>query len=195
MNMNFTPTDLERLLVQEVTTWTQDMLFKNPQDRGKVPVGLSVYQGHIPSYQAGPRSEKTLPKAPSVSIKTSSARYARKDGVCTISFLIVTWDDNNNRRGYIDVSNIINRIVFGLYETVMVAQSFVLTDDEVHTELVDDPAMDLHPYYLGSIQAKFGLMTPGPGFSDPFISGFTDTGEFNDTGSDTLPVTSPGVSP
>jgi hypothetical protein len=193
MSMNFTPVDLERALCQNVSLWTKDMLFKNPQDpKAKHgPVGLNVYQGHIPSYQAGPRSEAVLPKAPSCAIKTLNFSYKRLDGICTINFLIVTWDDALTRRGYIDVQNIMNRIVYGLRENEMIDQSFPLLDEPIHGELIDDPAMDAHPYYLGTIQAKFGIMSPGPGLLPPGLFGYTDTGEYNDTGSDTLPVVAP----
>ena len=191
--MEFTPVDLERALVKNTAIWTKDMLFKSPLDRGVTPVSLSIYQGHIPSHQAGPRAHSEHPKVPAMAIKTATGMYRRLDAVITIYFLIVTWDDNPNRRGYIDTHNVINRVIYGLYENVMIDQSFVLTDDPVHFELIDDPAADYHPYYYGRIEAKFGVMTPGPGWDH--IGFHTDTGPYNDTGADTLSIVAPEPPP
>jgi hypothetical protein len=193
----FTPVDLEYALVKNVQIWCADMLMKSPLDRGRVPVGLNVYQGHVPFYQAGPRDQaghpQQVPKAPSLAIRVTNGEYHRERGWAQATFYIVVWDDDLKGRGYIDAQNIINRVIYGLYENVIISQAFPLLDDPVKYEVIDDPAMVYHPYYFGQIQAKFGIMTPGPGWDS--LGFHTDTGAYNDTGSDTLPVTAPEALP
>jgi hypothetical protein len=181
----FTPNDLEGALVQQLQIWTADMRFKSPHDRGAVPVPIGVYLGYIPSNQAGPPAIQQQPKAPSIAVRVSSGRYRRLDGDATVNFAILTWDDNLNRHGYMDVQNIINRIVYGLMENVVIAKAFVLLQDTVSEEsitydLIDDPTVDFFPYFLGMATAKFGIMSPGP-----------DRAPYNDTGPDTLTFTWP----
>jgi hypothetical protein len=164
----FTPLDLEGVLVQQVSIWTQDMTFKSPIDRGSVPVPLEVVQGFIQSFQAGPTAVQQQPKAPSVAIRCTNGFYRRIDGVAHVNFSILTFDDNLQRVGYMDVQNIINRIVYGLLENAAaIGNAFVLLQDSVAEEsiifdLIEDPSVDFFPYWLGMITAKFGLMSPGP---------------------------------
>ncbi len=186
--MQQTVLDLERAIVKAVAIWTADMQFKSPADRGAVPVNLSVYRGHIPSFQTGP-SLPSQPKAPSVAIRATHGIYRREEGEADVNFAILTFDDSTDRQGYQDVMNIINRISNGLLEVDQnfIAQSFVLLQDSVHEasihfELIDDPNVDFFPYWLGGMTARFGIFSPGP-----------DSAIYGDTGSDTMDWTGPNV--
>ena len=162
------------------------MPFKNPQDRNGPLVGLSVYQGFIPSVQAGPQQGPPLPKAPSVAVAVKKGFYRREEGIATVNCAILTFDDDLSRRGRIDVHNIINRIAYGMLEkNSTVDRSFILIQDTVKEEsieyeLVEDPSVDFFPYFLGWISAKFGIMSPGP-----------DYARYGDVSSDTLQWTGP----
>lgn len=168
------------------------MIFKNPVDRGQTRIGLSVYQGMIPSIQAGPTSAPRMPKAPSVAVAIKKGFYRRLDGEVHANIAILCWDDDNNRQGRIDVHNIINRIVYGLMEkNSTVDRSFILCqstekEDSIEFELVEDPNVDFFPYFLGWVSAKFGIMSPGP-----------DDAAYNDVGADTLqwvgPISEPEI--
>src|ERR1700733_5071731 len=109
--MLFTPRDLEGALARAIRYWTANMRFKTPFDRGATPVSLAVYEGFIPSYQAGPSAIQQGPKAPSVAVRVPSGHYRRMDGDATVNIAILTWDDNLERTGYMDVLNIIDRII------------------------------------------------------------------------------------
>lgn len=163
--MYFTPSDLELALVEEVSSWAADMRFRNPEDpRNQNGVPLSVYQGHIPSYAAGPKERAKLqPKAPSVAIKASHFEYERLKGWCEITFLILTWDDNINRLGYKDNLNLMNRIICKLQDDVIIKKSFPILDWPIHGELIEEPGVDFHPWYLALVMARFGVMSYGPG--------------------------------
>jgi hypothetical protein len=168
-------------MAKAIRVWTANMRFKSPTDRGAVPVPISVFVGNIPSYQAGPTAVQQTPKAPSIAVKVSSGHYRRLDGDATINMAILTWDDAIGRTGYTDVLNIINRIANGMLETVILSSAFVLLQDSVNEEsitfdLIDDPNIDFHPYNLGMVTAKYGLMSPGP---DDAPYNFDATG-FND---------------
>jgi hypothetical protein len=159
---SFTPLDLERALVQEVTAWINNppILCRDPYNPEDAPVPPTVYQGRIPSLQAGPQETPTY-KAPSIAVCCTRMRYRRESGIATVTFAILTWNDQLDRRGYMDVSNIINRIISRLYETGIIAESFVLLDEAVQGELIFDPSVDFFGYFLGAVEASFGLMTPG----------------------------------
>jgi hypothetical protein len=48
-----------------------------------------------------------------------------------------------------------------------VDRSFILCqstekEESIEFELVEDPNVDFHPFYLGWVSAKFGIMSPGP---------------------------------
>jgi hypothetical protein len=170
MGSGWTPYDLERFLVDSVTGWVNDppILCRNPYDPSGPYIAPVVYQGRIPSVQAGPQSETTF-KAPSVAICCTDFRYKRESGVATVSMPILTWDDDLSRNGYGDVHNIINRIVYGLYQAGIIGQSFILLDETVDGELIFDPAVDYFGYFLGNVTAKFGLATPIPDPGQPVI--------------------------
>ncbi len=183
--MLFTASDLEYALVKAIKIWTADMRFKSPTDRGAVPVPISVFTGLIPSYQAGPTAVQQTPKAPSIAVKVSSGHYRRLDGDATVNMAILTWDDDLARSGYRDVLNIINRLANGMLETVILAKAFMLLQDTVGEEsitfdLIEDPNIDFHPYTLGMVTAKYGLMAAGP-----------DDAPYGDVGPDTLSWTGP----
>jgi hypothetical protein len=163
----FTAADLERELAKAIVIWTADMRFKSPTDRGAVPVPISVFIGHIPSFQSGPTAVQQTPKAPSIAVKVSSGHYRRMDGDATINMAILTWDDAIERTGYTDVLNIINRLSNGMLENIVLSNAFILLQDTVGEEsitfeLIEDPNIDFHPYNLGMVTAKYGLMSPGP---------------------------------
>ena len=162
----FTPLDLERAAMQAVTIWVNNppILCRNPYDPTGGPVVPTVYQGRIPSAEAGPDNPESGPplyKAPSIAVCCYATAYKRESGIGTLHFAILTWDDDLTRNGYEDVSNIINRIVFGFYEHGVLGQSFILLDETVHGDVILDPSVDFFGYFLGSVEAKFGLMTPG----------------------------------
>jgi hypothetical protein len=162
------------------------MIFKNSHDRNGALIGLSVYQGFIPSTYAGPTQGPPLPKAPSVSVCVKKGFYRRLDGIATVNCAILTFDDDPSRKGRIDVHNIINRIAYGMMEkNSTVDQSFILIQDtekeeSIEFEVIEDPSVDFHPFYIGFVTAKFGIMSPGP-----------DNAAYNDVGTDTLTWTGP----
>jgi len=166
----FTPLDLERALVQDVTSWVNNppILCRNPYDPTGPHIPPTVYQGRIPSVQAGPTTTPTY-KAPSIAIGCTSMHYKREKGEGTVCLAILTWDDDLSRNGYADVSNIINRIIERLFEKRSIADSFILLDDAVHGEVIFDPSVDFFGYFLGSIEAKFGLFTPGVDPGGPYF--------------------------
>jgi hypothetical protein len=159
----FTPLDLERAAMQAVTGWINNppLLMRNPYDPTGPAIVPTVYQGRIPSVDAGPDNGVPLYKAPSIAVCCYSATYKREKGVGSLHLAILTWDDDLTRNGYEDVSNIINRIITGFYEIGVLGQSFLLLDDSVTGDVILDPSVDFFGYFLGSIEAKFGLMTPG----------------------------------
>jgi hypothetical protein len=173
----FTPNDLEQVLADNLKIWLADIRLKSPVDRGATPTPISVYQGYIPSAQAGPPAIKYMPKAPAVAVRCTGGFYRRVDGVAHVNFAILTFDDDLLRQGYADVQNIINRIIYGLLENVVVGKAFVVLQDTVDEEsitfdLIEDPSVDFFPYFLGSVTAKLGLISPGPNDA-PY--NFTDT--------------------
>lgn len=162
------------------------MRLKSPVDRGAVPVPVSIFTGAIPSYQAGPPAIQQQPKAPSIAVRCTNGFYRRLDGVAHVAFAILTFDDDLERQGYKDVQNIINRIVYGLMENVVIGKAFVVLQDTVDEEsitfdLIEDPSVDFFPYHLGQVTAKLGLMAPGP-----------NDAPYNDVGPDTLEIQGPG---
>ncbi len=138
MTMLFTPLDCERALSKRISWYTQDMIFRNPQER------------------------IALPKAPSVAVKAGHGQYIRLDGWVTMMIKILTWDDNLNRNGYRDTLNIVNRIISGIQDEVVLDNSFMLQDHPIEFELIEDPAFDYYSYFLGMILVRYGLMSYGP---------------------------------
>lgn len=179
--MFFTVLNLEMQLVEAVQMWTADILLKNPADRGAVLVPPTVYQTAIPSFQAGPEAP-IQPKAPSIAIRASSAFYKREAGEATVHFAVLCWDNGLNRLGSQDVANVMERIRQGLQETVWISDAFPLLDNAIELEIIDDPSEDFHGYYLGSVTARFGIMSLGP-----------NDAPYGETGDDTLVVG--GVAP
>jgi hypothetical protein len=159
----FTPLDLERAAMQSITGWVNNppILVRNPYDPKGPPVVPTVYQGRIPSVDAGPENGLPLYKAPSIAVCCYAMSYKRESGVGTLHAAILTWDDDLTRNGYEDTANIINRLITGFYEIGVLGESFLLLDDTVHGDVILDPSVDFFGYFLGSVEAKFGLMTPG----------------------------------
>jgi hypothetical protein len=160
--MGFTPLDLERFLTERVAYWVNNppIFMRNPEDPLGDLISPVVYQGRIPSTMAGPEMQNVF-KAPAIAVACTNANYKRPQGKATVHIAILTWDDNNDRNGYQDVHLIIQRIVSQLYMTGgVLGDSFILTDDEVDTEVVYAPEIDFFGYFIGSITAHFGMQTP-----------------------------------
>jgi hypothetical protein len=164
----FTATDLEVALVKAVNSWINDppILMRTPYDptntAGVLP---SVYQGRVPSAlgPASPAINSDFPyKAPSITISAGRKDYRRVGGIAIVNMLVITWDDDLGRNGYADVENICQRIVYGIYEAGIIAGAFPLLDDIVHSETINDPSIDYFGYFLGRVEAKFGIYTPQP---------------------------------
>jgi hypothetical protein len=164
----FTAFDLEAALVQAVRSWVSDppILLRDPYNptntAGVVPI---VYQGRVPSAMTpgSPALESNFPyKAPSITISAGRKDYRRKGGIAVVNMLIITFDDDLARNGYVDVENICQRIIYGIYEAGIIAAAFPLLDDLVHAETINDPSIDYFGYFLGRIEAKFGIYTPQP---------------------------------
>src|SRR5215472_16433317 len=96
-----TPLDLERCLVEEISEWVRDYRLKSPIDRGAVPVPITVVQGFVPSYYAGPEA-LTQDKAPTIAVRATQGFYTRASGKCEVNIMILCWDDDPNRQGYMD---------------------------------------------------------------------------------------------
>lgn len=185
--------DVEKFAAAAARVWIGNMLFKSPLDLGAVPVPCSVYEGHVPMYQSG--DQNGAPKAPSVAIRAQSATWKREFGECHLNFAILTWNDDLSRNGYRDVENLAWRLNQGIYESAgipaVLPQSdgsylmsdgnlFQLTDHETSYELIDDPAVDFFPYFLGIYTAVFGIPTPG-----------VNAGPWNELTEPTFTVTTP----
>ena len=164
----FTPLDLEAALVKAVTGWVNDppILMRDPYNpdnaAGIVPF---VYQGRVPSAltPADPTINSNFPyKAPSITISAGRKDYRRERGLAVVNMLIITFDDDLSRNGYADVENICARIIYGIYEAGIIAAAFPLLDEIVHSETINDPSIDYFGYFLGRIEAKFGIFTPAP---------------------------------
>ncbi len=147
MKNAFLPLDLERLLVRDVKVWVQDFELKSPEDRGAHPIPVQVVQGFVPSFQAGPKMPAQN-KAPVIAIRAVGGSYIRLKGECDIHFFILTWDDNPDRSGYRDSMNLSMVLVQRLYEAGLVDKSFVLLDDPVHWNLIEDLSKDYFPYFI-----------------------------------------------
>ena len=164
----FTALDLEAALVEAVRGWVNDppILMRDPYKpesaEGIVPF---VYQGRVPSAltPADPTINSNFPyKAPSITISAGRKDYRRERGLAVVNMLIITFDDDLSRNGYADVENICARIIYGIYEAGIIASAFPLLDDLVHSETINDPSIDYFGYFLGRIEAKFGIFTPAP---------------------------------
>jgi hypothetical protein len=167
--------DVERAAAYAARVWVHDMYFKSPLDDGAVPVPMSVYEGHVPMYQAGEMG--SAPKAPSIAIRAQSASWKHEFGEVHLNFAILTWNDELSRRGYRDVENVAWRLNQGVYEarglppvtansdgsfTMGRGNLFQLTDHPTTFELIEDPAVDFFPYFIGVFAAVFSVPTPEP---------------------------------
>lgn len=165
----YLPFDLERALVAATKVWLQDFLLKSPEDQGAIPVPVTVCQGYIPSFQAGSTGPSN--KAPTVAIRALSGKHTRLDGSATVYFVILSWNDELSRVGYQDNLNVMSAIITGLYESGIIANSFVLLDDDVTWQIYESPTEDSFPYFASGVTAKFGIMTPGINDDDPSAEG------------------------
>jgi hypothetical protein len=172
-----TPLDLERYLVKEIAVWVQDFRLKSPADNGAIPVPITVVQGFVPSYYAGPEAGNQ-DKAPCISIRCTSAIYLRERGKAICNIMILTWDNDPSRLGYQDPLNLATHIRFHLQERVGVAHSFVLADDPIHITEVVDPFKDFFPYFIVGMEAQFYVpsATPPPPFFPRPIPGILEGG-------------------
>ena len=168
MNLLFTALDLESALVETVKSWISNppILLRDPYNpastNGIVP---GVFQGRIPSAlgPADPKINSSFPyKAPSITISAGRKDYRRVSGIAVVNMLVLTWDDDLRRNGYADVENICQRIIYGIYESRIIANAFPLLDELVHSETINDPSIDYFGYFLGRVEAKFGIYTPQP---------------------------------
>jgi hypothetical protein len=168
---SFTALDLERAAVQAITGWVNNppILLRNPYDPEGPAIPPAVYQGRIPSVSSGPDNVPAY-KAPSIAVCCYSSVYKKVAGEASLHIAILTWDDDLTRNGYEDVSNIINRIITGFFESRFIAHAFPLLDDAVHGDVILDPSVDFFGYFIGSVEAKFGLMTPGINEGEPYFT-------------------------
>jgi hypothetical protein len=157
-----TPLDLERCLVEEISEWVSDYRLKSPIDRGAIGVPITVVQGFVPSYYAGPEAPEQ-DKAPVIAVRATQGFYLRASGKCEVNIMIMTWDDDVNRQGYMDVSNLMTNICQNLLYYVKVG-NFVLTDDPIHFQEVVDSFKDFFPYYVGGLSMQFHLRSASPAF-------------------------------
>ena len=75
--------------------------------------------------------------------------------------MIMTWDDDPSRQGYMDVSNLMTRICHHFLYFVKVG-NFVMTDDPIHFMEVVDSFKDFFPYFVGGISLQFWLRSSSP---------------------------------
>lgn len=155
-----TPLDLERCLTASITEWVADYRLKSPIDRGAVPVPISVVQGFVPSYYAGPTGEGQ-DKAPCIAVRATQGFYVKASGKCEVNIMILTWDDDPSREGYMDVSNLMTRIAHHLLYFVKIG-NFVITDDPIHFMEVVDSFKDFFPYFVGGLSCQFWLRSSSP---------------------------------
>lgn len=173
--MYYTFSDVERAAVYAARVWVKDMYFKSPLDSGAVPVPMSVYEGHVPMYQAGDMG--SAPKAPSIAVRAQSVTWTHEYGQCHLNFAILTWNDDLNRSGYRDVQNVGWRLNQGVFEarglapvtansdgsfTMGRGNLFQITDHPTSFEPIEDPSTDFFPYFLGIYTAVFSVPTPEP---------------------------------
>jgi hypothetical protein len=155
-----TPLDLERNLVAAISEWVQDYRLKSPIDRGAVPVPIDVVEGFVPSYYAGPEAGDQ-DKAPVIAVRATQGYYLKAMGKCEVNIMILCWDDDVSRHGYMDVSNLMTRIAHHLLYFVKVG-NFVITDDPIHFMEVVDSFKDFFPYFVGGISCQFFLRSSSP---------------------------------
>ena len=155
-----TPLDLERCLRSAIAEWVVDYRLKSPIDRGAVPVPITVVHGFVPSYYAGPEAGDQ-DKAPVIAIRATQGYYLKASGKCEVNIMIMCWDDDVNRQGYMDVSNLMTRIAHHLLYFVKIG-NFVITDDPIHFMEVVDSFKDFFPYFVGGISCQFGLRSSSP---------------------------------
>lgn len=155
-----TPLDLERCLTASISEWVTDYRLKSPIDRGAVPVPIQVVQGFVPSYYAGPQSPEQ-DKAPCIAVRATQGYYQKAYGRCECNIMIMTWDDDVSRQGYMDVSNLMTRIAHHLLYFVKIG-NFVLSDDPIHFMEVVDSFKDFFPYFVGGVSCQFILRSSSP---------------------------------
>jgi hypothetical protein len=168
-----TPLDLERALTFEIAGWVTDFRLKSPIDRGAMPVPITVVQGFVPSYYAGPEVGNQ-DKAPVISVRCTSGFYMRERGKVIANIMILCWDDDVSRGGYQDCLNIANHLIFNLQQAVGVTSndlagnqprtvtSFVLADDPIHFMEVVDPFKDFFPYFVCGLEPHFWVPAATP---------------------------------
>lgn len=155
-----TPLDLERCLVASISEWVVDYRLKSPIDRGAVPIPIGVVQGYIPSYYAGPEAG-SQDKAPCIAVRATQGFYLRGSGKAEVNIMILTWDDDVSREGYMDVQNLMTRICHHFLYYVKIG-NFVMTDDPIHFMEVADSFKDFFPYFVGGISLQFWLRSSQP---------------------------------
>jgi hypothetical protein len=155
-----TPLDLERCLHASISEWVRDYRLKSPIDRGAVPVAIDVVQGFVPSFYAGPEAPDQ-DKAPVIAVRATQGYYLRGEGKCEVNVMILTWDDDPNRQGYMDVQNLMARIAHHLLYFRLIG-NFVLTDDPIHFMEVIDSFKDFFPYFVGGMNFQFTLRSSSP---------------------------------
>lgn len=164
--MLFTPVDLVHALQVSVTNYVKGMVFRDPENSAEnAPlVPIVIYPFEVPSYQAAHSIEDVilLPKAPSVAVKLVNAEFERLDGWAEAFFQILTWDDNNLRRGAESTWSVINRIVKGLQKEQQIQRCFQLLDHPIACGAIEEPTVDFHPFYPGYVTARFGLWSAPP---------------------------------
>lgn len=155
-----TPLDLERCLAASISEWVADYRLLSPIDRGAVPVPIDVVQGFVPSYYAGPEAGNQ-DKAPVIAVRATQGHYTRASGKCEVNIMILAWDDNPNREGYMDVQNLMTRLCHHLLYFVKIG-NFVMTDDPIHFMEVVDSFKDFFPYFVGGVSCQFWLRSSSP---------------------------------
>jgi hypothetical protein len=162
MGLNYyTDLDLERVLVQRLNVWLGDFLYLSPQDNGREVHPIEIVRGYVPSFQAGPQMEPQN-KAPVVAVRSVGGWHTRLEGAVEIHFFILLWDRNLDRTGVLEVKNVKNRIIQGIYEEPVIDHSYPLLDNEVQWSVIEDPSKDHFPYFIGGVIAHYGIFTWSP---------------------------------
>jgi hypothetical protein len=155
-----TPLDLERCLTESIAEWVADYRLKSPIDRGAQPVPIQVSQGFVPSFYAGPEASEQ-DKAPAIAVRATQGQYMKGYGKAECNIMILTWDDDVSRQGYMDVQNLMARICHFLLYFRKIG-NFVLSDDPIHFMEVVDAFKDFFPYFVGGISCQFILRSSEP---------------------------------
>jgi len=162
---------LETALVDLLTTWIGDRIYKSPVEDPNDPDGVvtnliipPVYAGYVPSNLLSPNGELDPPSAPSVLIEAHSARVQiggqaaerREEYEIAVRIVVTLWDDDPTFSAYADARDFKETLYFKLLQNRVLAGRYPLCNAAEWKNI----ATGHNNYFISIIELEYQVNTP-----------------------------------